>query len=403
MDRCDVLVVGGGPAGSSCAWGLRRAGLDVVVVDRRRFPRDKVCAGWVTPQAFAALELSPGAYADGHTCQPFSGFRVGAMGRRLACADHEEPVSYGVRRCEFDDFLLQRSGARLRLGEATRSLAREGDAWVWNGELRAPMLVGAGGHFCPVARIVAGDGAGDPIVAAQEIEFRLDARAAAACPVVPELPELFFAPDLRGYGWVVRKGDFINLGFGRQDASEFPRHLRAFLGFLAEERKLPDGTPHNLHGHAYRLYGQPPRPLVADRVLLVGDAAGLAEPHSGEGIRPAIESGLLAAEAIAAADGQYGRAALVDYAHALGRRLGAPAGALASMSEWLPEAPKRALGGWLLGQDWFARRIVVDGWFLRRGQPPLGSARKLLPKQRGELERRTDNGRREVRPSELRM
>ncbi len=49
-DRCDVLVVGGGPAGSSCAFGLRDAGLDVVVVDRAHFPRDKVCAGWVTTQ-----------------------------------------------------------------------------------------------------------------------------------------------------------------------------------------------------------------------------------------------------------------------------------------------------------------------------------------------------------------
>ena len=56
MERCDVLVVGGGPAGSSCAWRLRRAGLDVVVLDRKAFPRDKVCAGWITPQVARALE-----------------------------------------------------------------------------------------------------------------------------------------------------------------------------------------------------------------------------------------------------------------------------------------------------------------------------------------------------------
>ena len=49
MDRCDVLIVGGGPAGSSCAWRLVTAGLDVVVVDKANFPRDKVCAGWITP------------------------------------------------------------------------------------------------------------------------------------------------------------------------------------------------------------------------------------------------------------------------------------------------------------------------------------------------------------------
>ncbi|MGH8310611.1 MAG: FAD-dependent oxidoreductase, partial [Steroidobacteraceae bacterium] len=62
MRQCDVLVVGGGPAGSTCAWALSRAGLEVLVIDRARFPRDKVCAGWVTLPVFEALELDPGEY-----------------------------------------------------------------------------------------------------------------------------------------------------------------------------------------------------------------------------------------------------------------------------------------------------------------------------------------------------
>ncbi len=57
MDTCDVLIVGGGPAGSSCAWGLRSSGLDVVVADRKAFPRDKVCAGWITPQVIESLDI----------------------------------------------------------------------------------------------------------------------------------------------------------------------------------------------------------------------------------------------------------------------------------------------------------------------------------------------------------
>ena len=57
MDQCDALVGGGGPAGSSCAWALRRAGLDAVVLDRSQFPRDKVCAGWITPQIVDVHEL----------------------------------------------------------------------------------------------------------------------------------------------------------------------------------------------------------------------------------------------------------------------------------------------------------------------------------------------------------
>ena len=57
MVTCDVLVIGGGPAGSTCAWKLREAGLDVIVMDRATFPRDKVCGGWITPQVIADLRL----------------------------------------------------------------------------------------------------------------------------------------------------------------------------------------------------------------------------------------------------------------------------------------------------------------------------------------------------------
>ena len=80
MDSCDVLVVGGGPGGSACAWALRRAGLDVVVVDRARFPRDKVCGGWVTPQVMASLRIDLAEYRRTRTLQAITGFRTGTIG-----------------------------------------------------------------------------------------------------------------------------------------------------------------------------------------------------------------------------------------------------------------------------------------------------------------------------------
>src|SRR5262245_5359412 len=118
MDSCDVLIVGGGPAGSSCAWGLRRSGRDVLVMDAASFPRDKVCAGWITPHVVDALELDLTDYRIGRTLQPITGFRTGLVGGAddLETA-YDAAVSYGIRRCEFDHYLLQRSGARLRLGE----------------------------------------------------------------------------------------------------------------------------------------------------------------------------------------------------------------------------------------------------------------------------------------------
>src|SRR6516225_8287518 len=115
MERCDVLIVGGGPAGSSCAWGLRRSGLDALVLDKQVFPRDKICGGWITPKVIKSLEIDTSDYARGRVLQPITRFRVGGIGGRPVESNYGEAVSYGIRRCEFDDFLLRRSTARLRL------------------------------------------------------------------------------------------------------------------------------------------------------------------------------------------------------------------------------------------------------------------------------------------------
>jgi flavin-dependent dehydrogenase len=349
VERCDVLVVGGGPAGSSCAWGLRESGLDVIVFDRKRFPRDKICAGWVTPQVLAALELDPADYRKERVLQPISGFAVERSGDARSRADFGEVVSFGIRRCEFDHHLLGRCGARLRLGEPVRDLRREGRGWVLNGEIEARTLVGAGGHFCPVARhLGARPGESEPTtVVAREIEFEMSPEQQAACTVAPDLPELVFEADLAGYGWVVRKGDWLNVGIGRQDQEAFPRHVDRFLDWLGERGRIPPGTPRGLKGHAYLLYGEAPRPLAKDGVLLLGDAAGLAYGRSGEGIRPAVESGLLAAQALRAGGEPEDRARA--YESSVRRRFGPRHGRKRpGLTDWLPERWRGAAAGRLL-------------------------------------------------------
>ena len=77
---CDVLIVGGGPAGSACARQLARAGLDVLIIDKQEFPRDKVCAGWITPAVVESLELDCAEYSNGRVMQPICGFRTGIIG-----------------------------------------------------------------------------------------------------------------------------------------------------------------------------------------------------------------------------------------------------------------------------------------------------------------------------------
>jgi menaquinone-9 beta-reductase len=143
MDRCDVLIIGGGPAGSSCAWRLRESGLDVLVLDRKAFPRDKTCAGWVTPPVVDVLQVDLDEYARGRVCQPLTGFRTGLIGGREVETQYGRVVSYGIRRCEFDYYLLERSGARLRLGEPLKTIERENGQWIVNGEIEAPLVVGA--------------------------------------------------------------------------------------------------------------------------------------------------------------------------------------------------------------------------------------------------------------------
>ena len=181
--------------------------------------------------------------------------------------------------------------------------------------------------------------------------------------------------NVRLYGWVVRKGSWLNVGFGRQDQSAFPAHIEAFLEFLQGEGRLPPDMPTRLKGHAYLLYDSAPRPLAADGVLLIGDAAGLAYPRSGEGIRPAVESGLLAARAVAGASGAASPAARAEYESRMTRRFGArretpPTGP----TDWLPKRWRGPLAGKLLGTEWFARHFVVDRWFLHRHDPPLPPA-----------------------------
>ena len=368
MMTSPALIVGGGPAGSSCAWALRRAGMDVLVLDRARFPRHKVCAGWITPGIVAALDLDLRDYSRGRVLQPITGLRTGLVGGREVETLYPHPVSYGILRRELDHYLLRRSGARVEENATVTSLRREDGGFVVNDTRRTAVLVGAGGHFCPVARWLGARPRGEPIVAAQEVELPLDARQRERCRVRPETPELYFSEDMKGYGWCVLKGDHLNVGFGRLVAADFTRHVRGFSEFLNERGRTGIDLPTRWDGHAYLLYDAARPRLIDDGVLLVGDAAGLAYAGSGEGIRPAVESGLLAAATVLAADGRYDRARLEPYRRALRRRFG--------RGSWLsavplPSAVVKTAGRVVLSSGWLTRHVVLDRFFLHGNEEPL--------------------------------
>ncbi len=376
MDTCDVVIVGGGPAGSSCAWALRNSGLDVLIVDRAAFPRNKLCGGWITLLVLDELEITPHDYAPGRTLQPISGFRLSAIGGPQVEVPSDRVVSYGIRRCEFDEFLLRRSGARFREGLALTSIERANDSWLINGEIRARMLVGAGGHFCPVGRYLGNKGSPAPVLA-QEIEFEMDAPQAARSKVAGEIPELFFCRDMLGYGWVFRKDNYLNVGLGRTDSHEISRHVKDFVSYLAQTRAVE--TPDSgIAGHAYGLFGCSQRKILDDGVLLIGDAAGLAYPESGEGIRPAIESGLIAAHAILSAQDDYSAKQLSVYRELLDSRLHRERTRIETLSQLLPHTLKEFAGRQLLRNQSFCRNVVMDQWFLRVAEQRLSLGPQLV-------------------------
>ncbi len=364
MDPCDVLIVGGGPAGSSCAWALRHSGLDVAILDKAPFPRDKVCGGWITPSVLSALETQPEKYAWKCVLQPITGFRVGTIHGCSIETSYGRPVSFGILRRQFDDYLLRRSVARILVPAPLTKLERLSNRWVANGQIEARMLVGAGGHFCPVARLGGAKAGAEPAVVAQEIEFEMSESQKNSCRIRAEVPELYFCPDVKGYGWCFRKGNILNVGLGRDDRRELRAHVTDFLQFLKSAERISFDLP-PLHGHAYNLRGTSTRNIVGEAYVLIGDAACLASPQSGEGIRPAIESGLLAAECIAAAHGRYSQERLESYRTRLHRRRSRWAARATAIGSHLPPGSIAPIGRLLLGSHWFVRNIVLNQWFLQ--------------------------------------
>ncbi len=297
VQQLDAIVVGGGPAGSTAAHRLTAAGLRVVVLDREDFPRVKLCAGWLSEPIWDALELLPSSYPRG--LWTWERCHVHFQGRSTAVATR----GYFIRRYELDEFLLRRSGAEV-VRHAVGAIQRDGDHWIVDGRFRARYLLGAAGTHCPVARLLAPRRTEAP-VGVQEIEYEAGASAVAAHRLGRDgEPELLLHDDVGGYSWNVPKTGWLNVGTGTMNAKQVRQawaHARAhFKGHLP-----PDAGAHleKAKGHAYYLFD--PAHLErceGDGAFLVGDALGLAQPITAEGILPAVISGRLAADAILAGD-----------------------------------------------------------------------------------------------------
>jgi geranylgeranyl reductase family protein len=370
----DVIVVGGGPGGSTTAWRLARSGLRPLLLDAAVFPRVKICAGWVTHEALADVEIEPEKYP--HTIQAFTACRFEFEGTR-----HEtrwrRPASYGILRREFDHHLLERAraaGADVREAARVTAVTRaSGGIRVESerGAFTAPVVVGAGGHRCPVAKALGEVSEREEVVIAQESETRLPPERLGALRTFMDAPELYVERDLKGYGWYFPKEDVLNIGIGvvSGPGADLPRRRDALLAALHASGQLPPDLPiEPFKGHAYVVRRRAPRRLSGDGFCLVGDAAGLARDLSGEGIGPAIRSGLLAAEAVEAHLRR--GAALESYGPQIVRRYGSGEESwLGRQLGRLPDAVARALVRTVLGVGVTRRRVVFGAIFGMREVP----------------------------------
>lgn len=145
MKAHDVIVVGGGPAGSSAARQLGRSGADVLVLDKESFPRLKLCAGWITPEVVRDLEMDSASYP--HRLLTFDKLHIHLKGLHLKvpCVQHS------IRRFEFDAWLLERSGAPV-VQHTVKHIRHENAEYIIDDQYRCKYLIGAGGTRCPVYR-----------------------------------------------------------------------------------------------------------------------------------------------------------------------------------------------------------------------------------------------------------
>jgi geranylgeranyl reductase family protein len=279
MKHFDVLVVGGGPAGSATAYRLADAGASVLLVDKANFPRDKPCGGGLTTRAFLHCPVDPSPVVEEEVDVVELRFRYGDSVTRRA----RRPVIRMTQRRRLDAFLLDAArerGVEVREGTTIDPL-----------EAPAAVVVGADGANGTTARAF---GLGLGIVHGVAYEGNVSYRAVShdryARRAVVELADI---PG--GYGWVFAKGDHVNVGVGGWQ-SEGPR-LREHLARLCAAHEIELESLESLRGH--RLPLRRPGTRIADgRALLVGDAAGLIDPVSGDGMYECFLSAELATDAI---------------------------------------------------------------------------------------------------------
>jgi geranylgeranyl reductase family protein len=287
----DVIVVGAGPAGSTAAREAAAAGASVLILDRSVFPRDKPCGGGVNLRAAKLLPFS----IEPVTERTITGITVSLNLKPGFERRAEQPLSYMTQRARLDAYLVEQAtlrGALLHDGDGARAVELDGVqplVRTRTGCVRGRVIIAADGANGIVARSTGLSGS-RRFAVALEANYPADERAAVRWRETLGM-DLGVIPG--GYGWLFPKGDHLNIGVGgwQQHAPSLRGLLDRLAAFYGQS--AVDAT--NLRGHHLPVRTRD-APLVRGPVMLTGDAAGLVDPLSGEGIYAAIYSGALAAK-----------------------------------------------------------------------------------------------------------
>jgi geranylgeranyl reductase family protein len=289
----DVIVVGTGPAGAVLAYLLAKRGLDVLILERATLPRYKTCGGGVTWKAMQNLPFDASPVFENKAV----GGIVTYAGQQLLKVEVGWPIAWLVMRDSFDHYLVQQAvqaGARLMEGISVIRVEERGDRVVVSttqGELQAQLLAGADGVNSIVARSVG-------LMPDREVGVAVEAEVAVS-PASLEAQGGYATFDFGalpgGYGWIFPKRDHLSVGVFKAIPGKAIGLRKALEKFIASEAVLLDPRILHLQGHQIPLGGRK-QILHKGRVLLVGDAANLADPWMGEGISYAVVSARIAAE-----------------------------------------------------------------------------------------------------------
>jgi geranylgeranyl reductase family protein len=361
VERFDAIVVGAGPAGSTAAYRLATVGARVLLLDKARFPRDKPCGGGLTARALRELLFTVDPVVEDRATR----FTLRARYRGGFERVSAEPLVVLTQRRRLDAFLAERAaeaGADFRDGVRVSDVS-ETSIRVDGLEVACETLIGADGangitgRALGLAREVERGVALEGNVRRAEDAFR--GRMALEFGVVPG-----------GYGWVFPKGDHVNVGVGGW-AAEGPR-LREHLQRLCGEHAIPFDRVESLRGHHLPMR-RPAARLARGRAAVVGDAAGLVDPFSGDGIFEALLSARLASAAVL--DLLAGRAdSLEPYHDALTTRLARLAAFSWGLKSAVDRFPRLSLAAVRLPPAWPVIEAIVRG-DLDSPAPVRGTAR----------------------------